>query len=114
MAMGAIARTPSRDAVVGFSYPYFITRVGFFTKKPSPLPKLLAVIGPYSEYVWVALGVSVAVFSLVFLMFSKIDKEGFARNLTFDNAIIQVSQILIMQGIKQRRYHIAYVKRYIF
>ena len=31
--MGDITETALRDSVVDFSYPYFFTRVGFFTRK---------------------------------------------------------------------------------
>ena len=97
--MGAITRTTTRETAVDFSYPYFITRTGFITKKPSPVPNVTAMVGPYRTIVWIALAVSVPAFSLIFFSFSKIDREGFATNFNLGKAIMQVSQMLVMQGI---------------
>ena len=100
LAMGSITRTTTRDTAVDFSYPYFVTRVGFFTKKPSQVPNVKALLGPYGNIVWIALAVSVPAFSLIFFSFSKIDREGFATNFNPGKAIMQVSQMLVMQGMQ--------------
>ena len=97
--MGAITYTAARDTAVDVSYPYFFTRVGFLTKKPSQVPNVKAILGPYGNIVWIALAVSVPAFSVIFFTFSKIDKEAFATNLTPGKAIMQVSQMLVMQGM---------------
>ena len=99
LAMGAITQTSMREKVVDFSYPYFFTRVGFFTRKPSQIPNYKAIIGPYNIMVWMALSASVPVFTLIYLAYSKIDKEGFNPSFNFDKALMQVSQMLVMQGI---------------
>ena len=99
LAMGAITQTSMREKVVDFSYPYFFTRVGFFTRKPSQIPNYKAIIGPYKIMVWMALSASVPVFTLIYLTYSKIDKEGFTSSFNFDKALMQVSQMLVMQGI---------------
>ena len=96
--MGAITRTSSRETAVDFSFPYFISRMGFYTRKPSPVPRVLAILWPYSTFVWLSLAVSVPVFSLVVWTFSKVDKEGFRSNFHFGTALFQVSQMLVMQG----------------
>ena len=66
--------TPLRDTVVDFSYPYFIGRTGFMTKKPSHLPKVMAILWPYDNLVWICLAVTVPTFFLAYWTFSKIDK----------------------------------------
>ena len=101
--MGGITRTTIRDTAVDFSYPYFVTRVGFFTKKPSPIPNVKAILGPYGNIVWMALAVSVPAFSLIFFIFSKIDKEAFETNFTLGKAIMEVSQMLVMQGMQYKK-----------
>ena len=103
LAMGGITRTTIRDTAVDFSYPYFVTRVGFFTKKPSPIPNVKAILGPYGNIVWMALAVSVPAFSLIFFIFSKIDKEAFETNFTLGKAIMEVSQMLVMQGMQYKK-----------
>ena len=98
--MGHITRTASRETAVDFSYPYFITRMGFYSRKPSPVPRVLAILWPYSTFVWISLAVSVPLFSMVLWIFSKIDKDGFTLNFNFGTALLQVSQMLVMQGVK--------------
>ena len=82
-----------------FSYPYFITRMGFYSRKPSPVPRVLAILWPYSTFVWISLAVSVPVFSMVLWIFSKMDKDGFNLNFNCGTALLQVSQMLVMQGV---------------
>ena len=94
--MGSITRTTSRDTVVDFSYPYFISTIGFYTRKPSPAPKFMAILWPYEKMVWILLGLSVPVFSLVYWGFSKIDKK--APNISLVRSTQQVSKMLVMQG----------------
>ena len=101
MAMGAITRTTIRDTAVDFSYPYFITRVGFITKKPSPIPNVKAMLWPFGNIVWIALAVSVPAFAVIYWTFSKIDKDGLTPNFNLGKAMMQVSQMLVMQGINK-------------
>ena len=103
MAMGAITRTTIRDTAVDFSYPYFITRVGFITKKPSQIPNVKAILSPFGIIVWITLAVSLPAFAMIYLTFSKIDKDGFTPNFNLGKAIMQVSQMLVMQGINKTK-----------
>ena len=98
--MGAISRTYLRDTAVDFSHPYFITKVGFVTKKPSPIPNIKAILWPFGNIVWIALAVSVPAFSFIFWTFSRVDKTGF-RSSKYSLTIIfmQISQLLVMQGL---------------
>ena len=95
--MGAITRTATRDTVVDFSYPYFFTTVGFVTKKPSPVPNVMAIFWPFGKMFWFALAVSLPAFSLVLLTFSKIEKDN-TYDISIGIAILNVSQMLVMQG----------------
>ena len=97
--MGAITQTAIRDTAVDFSNQYFITRIGLISKKPSPIPNVKAILWPFGNIVWIALAVSVPAFAVIYWTFSKIDKEGFTSNFNLGNAIMQVSQMLVMQGI---------------
>ena len=98
MAMGAITRTDLRDTAVDFSYPYFITRVGFVTRKPTPLPKVMAILWPYRLNVWAAFAVTLVVFNLVNWMVSSIYKKGFSPSFNLGKIILQVSQLTVMKG----------------
>ena len=99
LAMGAISRTTSRATVVDFSYPYFIARIGFYARKPSPLPKFMAIFWPFGRILWLLLALSVPMFSMLFWTHSKIDKMGFAPSYNFGKAIQQVGQMLVNQGM---------------
>ena len=99
MAMGAISRTYLRDTAVDFSYPYFMTKVGFVTKKPSPIPNIKAILWPFGNVVWIALAVSVPAFSFVYWTFSRVDKTGFrASKYNLTVVFMHISQMLVMQG----------------
>ena len=99
--MGAITQTSMRDKVVDFSYPYFFIRVGFVTKKPSQILNIKALFWPYGDVVWICLAMSVPLFTLIFLTFSKIDKRGYPFDFNLGKALMQVSQMLVMQGINK-------------
>ena len=101
MAMGAITRTYERDTVVDFSYPYYFIRVGAITKKPTPIPNIKALFWPYGDIVWICLAISVPLFALIFLTFSKVDKKAFPYDFNLGKAIMLVSQMLVMQGINK-------------
>ena len=103
--MGAITRTYERDMVVDFSYPYFFTRVGFTTKKPTPIPNIKALFLPYEDIVWIFLASSVPLFAFIVLIFSKVDKKGSPYNFNIGEALMQVSQMLVMQGINKPEKH---------
>ena len=96
--MGVITETALRDSVVDFSYPYFFTRVGFVTKKPSQLPKILALVLPYERRVWICLGVGLAAFNLLNWIVSKICQNRFTPSFNLSKVILQVSQKLMTNG----------------
>ena len=100
MAMGAITRTSLRDTAVDFSYPYFITRVGFVTRKPTPLPKVMAILWPYRLNVWATFAVTLVVFNLVNWIFSRIYKKGFNPTFNLGKIVLQVSQLTAIKGNK--------------
>ena len=97
--MGIITLTPQRDTAVDFSYPYFFNRLGFISKKPGPLPKLMAILWPYQTIVWITMAVSVPFFSLIFWTFLKLQDEGKQKQLQFSSVLQRVSQMLVMQGM---------------
>ena len=102
MAMGAISRTYLRDTAVDFSFPYFITKVGFITKKSSPIPNIKAILWPFGIVVWIALALSVPAFSFVFWIFSRVDKTDFkASKYSLAKTFIQISQMLVLQGFDE-------------
>ena len=97
--MGKITLTPLRDTAVDFSYPYFFDRLGFISKKPSPISKLTAILWPYQNIVWITIAAAVPFFSFIYWMFSKIQQDGRRSELSFGVVLQEVSQMLVMQGI---------------
>ena len=53
----------------------------FSAPQPSLLPKYLALVYPFGIYVWILLGVSILVFSILFYAFARI--EGYVLNERF-------------------------------
>ena len=100
MAMGSITRTSLRDTAVDFSYPYFAERIGFYTRKPSPLPKIIAILRPYNINVWTAFAVALAAFNLVYWMFCRIYNKGFNPSFNLGKIILQICQLTVMKGNK--------------
>ena len=98
--MGIITLTPQRDTAVDFSYPYFFNRLGFISKKPGPLSKLTAILWPYQTFVWITMALSVPFFALIFWTFLKLQEEGSGKKLAFGLVLLEVSQLLVMQGMK--------------
>ena len=97
--MGIITLTPQRNTAVDFSYPYFFNRLGFISKKPLPLTKLMAIMWPYHKIVWATMAVTLPFFSLIFWSFSMIQQEGMTTNIDFGAVLQEVSQMLVMQGV---------------
>ena len=98
--MGIITLTPQRDTAVDFSYPYFFNRLGFISKKPGPLSKLMAILWPHQTFVWITMAVSVPFFALIFWTFLNLQEEGRGKKLAFGLVLLEVSQLLVMQGMK--------------
>ena len=99
LAMGVISRNAIRDKAIDFSYHCFISRVGFVTKKPQPLPKIAAVWWPFTEELWISLAMSVVLFSLGFWCFTRLNTTGFGPDFTLVKSFTQVLKILLMKGI---------------
>ena len=98
--MGPITRTVVRETAVDFSYPYLLTKIGFVTKKASPLPKVLAIVWPYETKLWVALLVTLPAICMIYYSYSKLDKRGFEKSFNFGKAALEASQILVYQGMQ--------------
>ena len=103
MAAGAITATRIRATAVDFSYPYFFTRIGYYTRKPSPLPKTFAIFWPFQKSVWLSLAVTIPAFCFLYWAFSKVHKRGFAQKFTLSSAVLQTGQIIIMKGMIQNK-----------
>ena len=98
MAMGAITQTRIRATAVDFSYPYFIDHVGFITRKPSPVPKVLAIMWPYENITWVAFAMTLLAFNLVNWMVSRIYKEEFSPSFNLGQLVMQVCRLSVVKG----------------
>ena len=94
-----MARNVIRDTAVDFSYHSFITRVGFVTKKPRPLPKIGAFWWPFDNDLWVSVGVAVVLFSLGFWRLYKLNKKAFSRDFNLGKSFAQTLKILLMKDI---------------
>ena len=91
MAMGAITQTKIRETAVDFSYPYFMTNIGFITRKPSRVPKFLAIMWPYKNNAWVAFTITLVVFNLTTWMVSRVYKKEFSPNFNLGKMILHVN-----------------------
>ena len=98
MAAGAITATRVRRTAVEFSYPYFFTHIGYYTKKPSPLSKVFAIFWPFDEIIWLILAGTLPAFCMTYWFASKIHRKGFSPTLSLGTAAMQTGQIMIMQG----------------
>ena len=97
--MGPITQTVVRNTAVDFSYPYLLTKIGFITKKPSALPKVMAILWPYEMKLWIALLVTLPAICMIYYSYSKFDKKGFEKSFNFAKAALEASQILVYQGM---------------
>ena len=98
--MGEITKTEIRETAVDFSYPYFMTRVGFFTKKPHPRSKIIAILWPFHPYLWICLSVTLPIISLVYWAFAKF-RFGRVKSqkLTLGEAVTHIMEIFIRQSM---------------
>ena len=104
MAIGMLTQTSLRDMAVDFSYPYFYTRMGFFTKKPPTIPKLYAMFWPFKMEVWMSLAVALVAFTMVNLISSKVYKKRVRPSFNLGSVILQTCRMLAMQGMKDSLY----------
>ena len=96
LAMGEITKTLIREMAVDFSYPYFVTRVGFFTSKPYPLPRIRAIIWPLETYLWLCLGMTLPIFSLVYWILATF--QSGSGNVPSGQLVSHVVQIFLWQS----------------
>ena len=101
LAMGEITRTLIRETAVDFSFPYFITRVGYFTKKPYPLPRILSIVWPFKEFLWLCLVVTLPIFSLIYWLIAKFQPGH--QNLGLQDLVTHVMMIFLYQSMQFRR-----------
>ena len=71
LAGGAITITQGRGTAVDFAYPYFETRLGIISQKPSPLPRYQAIFWPFSFETWIVLLITVILFSVFYWVLIK-------------------------------------------
>ena len=95
LAMGDITRTTIRETAVDFSFPYFVTRVGYFTKKPYPLPRIQSIVWPFEKYLWLCLGVTLPIFSDVYWISAKLSHSS--KKISVD-LVSQVVGIFLYQS----------------
>ena len=93
--MGAITRTFLRNTAVDFSYPYFVTTIGFSTRKPPFKKKLMALLWPYENRVWIAL--AVALLALNYIA-SKVHKKKFCPSFNLGNVMLSVCHTILIKG----------------
>ena len=98
--MGEITKTAIRETAVDFSYPYFMTRVGFFTKKPHPVSKLKAILWPFHVYLWICLSVTISIVCIVYWSFAKLRfGRGKIQKLTLLQSVTHVLEIIIRHSM---------------
>ena len=98
MAMGAITQTRIRATAVDFSYPYFFDYVGFISRKPSRIPKFMAMMWPYKNNAWAGFTVTLVVFNIVAWMVSSIYKKEFSPSFNLGNIILLVCHLSVVKG----------------
>ena len=96
--MGGITRTFLRNTAVDFSYPYFVTTIGFYTKKPPYETKLMALLWPYESRVWIALAVALPAFNFMNYIVSKVYQKKFSPSFNLGSVILSVSQTILIKG----------------
>ena len=98
MAMGTITRTFLRNTAVDFSYPYFVTTIGFITRKPPFKKKLMALLWPYENRVWIALTVALLASNLMKYIVSKVYRKTFCPSFNLGNVMLSVCHTILIKG----------------
>ena len=101
MAMGEITRTVIRGTAVDFSFPYFVTRVGYFTKKPYPLPRIQSIVWPFDKYLWLYLMVTLPIFTLTYWIWAKLQPRN--ENVGLQDLVTHVMIIFLKQSMQIKR-----------
>ena len=96
--MGAITQTPIRDTAVDFSSPYFFTGIGFYSRKPYPLSKSMAIVWPFDMYLWIAIIVAVPASATIYWIFAMLQCKDGKESISFGTSLSQILQILVYQG----------------
>jgi hypothetical protein len=72
LAMGAIAISLARASVVDFSYPSEDgPEVSFMSHEPGQLPKAMGLLWPFTENVWICMGVGTIIVALSLCLVSR-------------------------------------------
>ena len=98
MAMGSITRTFLRHTAVDFSYPYFVTTIGFITKKPGFKEKLMALLWPYENRVWIALAVALLASNFINYIVSQVYRKKFCPSFNLGNVMLSVCHTILIKG----------------
>ena len=96
--MGGITRTFLRNMAVDFSFPYFVTTIGFFTKKPPHETRLMSLLWPYERRVWIALAVALPAYNFINYILSKVYQKKFSPSFNLGSVILSVSQTILIKG----------------
>ena len=96
--MGGITRTFLRNTAVDFSYPYFVTTIGFYTKKPPYETRLMALLWPYENRIWIALAIALPAYNFINYILSKVYLKKFCPSFNLGSVIISVSQTIFIKG----------------
>ena len=98
MALGKITQTFVRNTAVDFSYPYFVTTIGFSTRKPPFKKKLMALLWPYENRVWIALAVALLASNFMNYIVSKVYRKKFCPSFNLGNVMLRVCQTILIKG----------------
>ena len=96
--MGGITRTFLRNTAVDFSFPYFVTTIGFFTKKPPHETRLMSLLWPYERRVWIALAVALPAYNIINYILSKVYQKKFSPSFNLGSVILSVCQTILIKG----------------
>ena len=93
-AGGAITITQGRGSAVDFAYPYFETRLGIISQKPPPLPRYQAIFWPFDLDLWIALLITVVMFTPFFWVLVRLILKDSAMR----NPALSVFETLFLRG----------------
>ena len=81
--------------VVDFSYPYDMSAWGILSRKPDPLPKHMAVFGPFSLQVWIMVVITCAAIVITYWGIGRLDQR---RGISFSQAFLKTLKCMFLQG----------------
>ena len=95
LAYGALNPTPERQLVVDFSYPYDMSAWGILSKKPNPFPKYSALLGPFSQMVWIMI---ILTYAATVFTYWGLGRLGHGRGESFSQAFFKTMMCMFLQG----------------